>query len=33
MVNPEVEVVLCPECNAEVDHDVSKCPKCGVEFE
>jgi RNA polymerase subunit RPABC4/transcription elongation factor Spt4 len=33
MVNPEAEVAVCPECDAEVGLDVKQCPNCGVEFE
>lgn len=29
----EEEEYLCPECGAKITLDMTKCPKCGVEFE
>ena len=33
VVNPDEEVVTCPDCDAEVGDEVKKCPNCGAEFE
>jgi len=27
------DVATCPECDAEVGDEVTRCPNCGVEFE
>ena len=29
----EEEEYFCPECGAKITLDMTKCPKCGVEFE
>lgn len=32
-VQEEEEEYFCPECGAKITLDMTKCPKCGVEFE